>query len=339
MAAVAADVVRSVQTILKGTTAPNLRIDGIVGDRTVAAFAKAESHVRRVISDFTNLAGYDATRLLAPLKREPVTTSPAPKTQTFGAAPRPAAKIEQLPYQPPKVTRVTNLTPQAAWLRDLVPAAVAESARSGHSAALILAQAALESNWGRSTSVARANNIFGIKADKSWTGERWNMVTREVRNGVSVMENAAWRVYKTVGDALKDRTAFLRGNPRYASAGLFAAGTLGNAIKEAQALLRAGYATDPAYVTKITSVLNGQTLRNGLAAAGYKLTSAYEVVRDGPSRGQQDLDKALKAAESVNSSDNILMKGLKAIAPVRPMTNREASEYIDDIKSLGKTLF
>jgi uncharacterized protein (TIGR02594 family) len=67
--------------------------------------------------------------------------------------------------------------------------------------------------------------------------------------------------------SLKDRTKFLKENPRYAKAGLFSPGTVGNFTKEAEALKRAGYATGAKYVTDLEKIRKGPTMRRAVAAA------------------------------------------------------------------------
>ena len=55
---------------------------------------------------------------------------------------------------------------------------------------VIIAQAAIESNWGRSVLSSRYNNFFGIKAGKSWKGKTVNMKTGEVFDGKQVTINS-----------------------------------------------------------------------------------------------------------------------------------------------------
>lgn len=53
----------------------------------------------------------------------------------------------------------------------LTPAAQQLNKTTGIPASFTLAQAALESAWGESGLAKRANNLFGVKADRSWTGD------------------------------------------------------------------------------------------------------------------------------------------------------------------------
>ena len=99
-----------------------------------------------------------------------------------------------------------------------------------------------------------ANNYFGIKCN-GWTGKTYNINTGEYTpSGEAYTENACFRAYDTVEDSMKDYVKFLQTNPRYEKAGVFAADSVKT---QAEALKRAGYATDPAYASKIESIYNG----------------------------------------------------------------------------------
>ena len=95
------------------------------------------------------------------------------------------------------------------------------------------------------------NNLHGIKAGKSWKGKSVNMKTKEVYDGKETTITDAFRVYDTPEDSMSDHVKFLIENPRYKTAGVFKAK---NVTEQAEALKRAGYATDPNYAKTITSV-------------------------------------------------------------------------------------
>ncbi len=124
---------------------------------------------------------------------------------------------------------------------------------------VFLAQAALESGWGESSLAKKYNNFFGIKADKSWTGKKVNLKTREEYDGVSQYENAAFRVYDSPRDSFFDRTNFLIENQRYTKAGVF------DSIspeEQAQKLKAAGYATASNYAQSIINLINKYNLKS-----------------------------------------------------------------------------
>ncbi|MBS1213400.1 MAG: muramidase [Proteobacteria bacterium] len=69
---------------------------------------------------------------------------------------------------------------------------------------MILAQAALESGWGkavmRAADGSESHNLFGIKADRSWTGRSIGTSTLEYENGVAVRTRAAFRAYDSYAE-------------------------------------------------------------------------------------------------------------------------------------------
>jgi flagellar protein FlgJ len=138
------------------------------------------------------------------------------------------------------------------------------SRATGIPAHFMIAQAALETGWGRaqlrSTDGAPTYNLFNIKAGPNWKGPVVELPVTEYANGRAYTENARFRVYGSYAEAFRDYASLLRNSPRYA-------GVLGqrDAAGFAQELQRAGYATDPHYADKLTRIIEGATLRNALA--------------------------------------------------------------------------
>lgn len=128
---------------------------------------------------------------------------------------------------------------------------------SGLFPSVLLAQAALESGYGKSELAHKFNNLFGIKATPSWTGDRVTMKTREVIDGETVFVDADFRAYPSPADSLKDRNSFLKRNIRYTNAGVFKART---PEEQATALQRAGYATDPGYAAALIRIIRQNNL-------------------------------------------------------------------------------
>ncbi len=130
---------------------------------------------------------------------------------------------------------------------------------------VLVAQAALETGWGQHIlsrdDGGSSNNLFGIKADNSWNGDKVAAQTLEFRDGVMAQERAAFRAYPSLGDSFSDYVRFLKTNPRYQSA--VGAGDTQGFVNGLQ---RAGYATDPGYASKIRNIVDGDTLRDALGA-------------------------------------------------------------------------
>ena len=136
----------------------------------------------------------------------------------------------------------------------MLPAAQRASQASGVPAQLIMAQAALESGWGRREirmeDGSSSYNLFGIKADKGWKGPVAEATTTEYVNGVAQKTRAAFRAYGSYEESFTDYARFLATNPRYA--GVLATD---NAAEAAHGLQRAGYATDPEYGGKLVRIM------------------------------------------------------------------------------------
>lgn len=119
---------------------------------------------------------------------------------------------------------------------------------------VLIAQAILEGNNGNSLLAKKYHNHFGIKASKGWSGKVVSLNTKEVFNGNSIQIKDGFRVYDTLEEGFLDRNNFLIQNPRYKKAGVFDALT---AETQAEALQKAGYATDPNYANKLIQIING----------------------------------------------------------------------------------
>lgn len=132
--------------------------------------------------------------------------------------------------------------------------AQAASAASGVPAPLILAQAALESGWGRreirGDDGVQSFNLFGIKADRGWRGPVVESATTEYVDGVAQRVRAKFRAYGSYEEAFTDYARFLTRNPRYAR--VLASE---DPAQAARGLQRAGYATDPQYGDKLVRIM------------------------------------------------------------------------------------
>jgi flagellar protein FlgJ len=142
----------------------------------------------------------------------------------------------------------------ADFVAALLPHAARAARRLGTAPGVLIAQAALETGWGRSLPRNQYGesslNLFGIKADRDWPGARAVVTTLEFVDGVPERRREPFRMYESVADAFDDYVALLESRPRYAEA-------LGarTPAAYAQALQRGGYATDPDYARKILDIL------------------------------------------------------------------------------------
>jgi flagellar protein FlgJ len=159
---------------------------------------------------------------------------------------------------------------QASFISQVWPEASRCARQLGVHPVSLIAQAALESNWGRnvprSASGESSNNFFGIKAGSGWAGASVTAHTQEFQGGAAAPTSAAFRAYASPGESFQDYVALLQSNPRFSTA----LGSGASVQSFAAALQQGGYATDPDYAHKVTTVA-GQvlaTLTGGAAAAG-----------------------------------------------------------------------
>lgn len=140
-------------------------------------------------------------------------------------------------------------TAQQKYISKYAPTAVSEMKRTGVPASITLAQGLVESNAGQSTLAVKANNHFGIKCHNDWKG-------KTIRHDDDA-RHECFRAYPKAEDSFRDHSDFLRYYDRYKS--LFA---LDPADYKgwAYGLKAAGYATDPAYATKLIKTIEDYQL-------------------------------------------------------------------------------
>lgn len=147
-----------------------------------------------------------------------------------------------------------------SFVDQILPHAERAARALGVPAEAIVAQAALETGWGRKVprhaDGTPSFNFFGIKADASWDGARVTKSTHEHLGGRMQAVTAAFRSYGSIGEAFDDYARFLQSNPRYADA--LRQGADGTGF--VQGLQDAGYATDPAYAAKLLKLMGGETI-------------------------------------------------------------------------------
>ncbi|HZD49985.1 MAG TPA: glucosaminidase domain-containing protein [Silvibacterium sp.] len=112
---------------------------------------------------------------------------------------------------------------------------------------VLLAQAAIESAWGKHV---KGNAYFGIKG-KSRSGASTKFATTEFINNKKVGIEDEFRAYADFEEAADDYGRFLNENPRYRGA----FDHTQDPAKFAKHIAKAGYATDPEYHTKIVSII------------------------------------------------------------------------------------
>lgn len=166
----------------------------------------------------------------------------------------PVAKSEQLAAEPAPLRKMHFNSPQE-FITSLAPFAQSVAKKLNVSPNVLLAQAALETGWGKKVSTDAAgdssHNLFNIKADKRWDGPTANVDTLEFKDGIAKREKHQFRSYQDFEASFNDFANFLQSGNRYSDA-------LNKSEDPAQflnGLQKAGYATDPNYAAKIQNVM------------------------------------------------------------------------------------
>lgn len=127
--------------------------------------------------------------------------------------------------------------------------AIEDMKKTGVPASITLAQGILESDAGNSNLAREANNHFGIKCHKEWTGDTYIMDDDA--------KDECFRKYPSVLDSYDDHGLFLRTRPRYAS--LFDL-DITDYKGWAHGLKKAGYATNPKYAELLIKIIEENDL-------------------------------------------------------------------------------
>jgi len=141
------------------------------------------------------------------------------------------------------------------FINDLMSHAKIASQSTGIPAHFMIAQAALESGWGkheiRHPDNSPSHNLFGIKAGANWQGAVVETVTTEYINNTPQQMVEKFRAYDSYAEGFQDYANLLLNNPRYAEVL-----NTQDAASFANGLQQAGYATDPKYADKLIRILD-----------------------------------------------------------------------------------
>ena len=159
----------------------------------------------------------------------------------------------------PSTAPLGNTAPsarQSEFVQRHSAAAAKVAQASGIPSGFMLGQAGHETGWGKSeiktADGSSSFNLFGIKAGPGWQGKVAEVTTTEYENGVARKTVARFRAYDSYEESFKDYARLLTQSPRYAKVSQ----QTGSVQAFATGLQRAGYATDPAYATKLSRAIN-----------------------------------------------------------------------------------
>lgn len=160
----------------------------------------------------------------------------------------------------------------ADFVQTMLPMAEEAAAKIGVDARYLVAQAALETGWGKSiireADGSSSHNLFGIKAHRGWDGDSARVMTTEFKGGAAVKEAASFRSYDSFKQSFNDYVSFLQGNGRYEDA-LASTDKPEQFVRELQ---KAGYATDPQYARKISQIARKMQTYQTIASADTSTT-------------------------------------------------------------------
>lgn len=141
-----------------------------------------------------------------------------------------------------------NIQDEEDFVKKIMPYALKAVEGIGFNPLVLVAQAALETGWGRH--VSDNNNYFGIKANDSYKGEKTSELTSEYINGKKVNVIDRFRKYSGVLESMKDYISFIKDNPRYKDA----IDKSYSPDEYFEQIHKAGYATDPDYADKLKKI-------------------------------------------------------------------------------------
>lgn len=153
---------------------------------------------------------------------------------------------------------------QQSFIDSYAYLAVEEMQRSGIPASIKMAQAVLESNWGKGRTAVAGNNFFCIKCYNGWQGDTLMVWDDEVKE-------SCFRAYSNYVESFRDHSNFLRGQPRYR--GLFQNSTT-DYKNWARGLKESGYATDKDYAQKLITIIESY----GLYIFDYAMPAKIQVL-------------------------------------------------------------
>jgi flagellar protein FlgJ len=206
----------------------------------------------------------DAAHKVSPLNH--VLPASVPSTQSSEAIKTPENKTN--PVQLGPITKQSAFETPQEFVDILWPVAQKVGEVMGVDPKAIVAQAALETGWGKhiihQNDGKNSHNLFGIKADQRWDGNVAKVSTLEYHEGIAKKEIAPFRVYDSYEHSLKDYAQFVKSSERYQDAI-----ENGKSIKGySEGLQEGGYATDPHYAKKIQRIAGGEMLSQAIDQAG-----------------------------------------------------------------------
>ena len=187
-----------------------------------------------------------------------------PKLPTCVIAPPAPAPTTAAPVAPPAAAvpmGPTGTMTNAQFLAASIPAAQQSQRDTRVPTSVTLAQAILESGWGRSSLSANDRNFFGMKcfnnAPGAYASGCKSYSTQECNAaGLCSTTVATFRTYATAAASFTDHGMALKNLSRYAAAFNY----LNDPNQFVAEVHKGGYATDPLYTTKLVALMQKYNL-------------------------------------------------------------------------------
>lgn len=216
------------------------------------------------------LADMLAKQLTRTLPDAPASTVPPTQT-TLVSAPAKDAVSERVATNTPVNAATDDSKPGSGideFVKSIWPLAKQAASVIGLDPKILMAQAALETGWGKSVAKdadgTSSNNLFNIKTGNSQTHDSVKIKTTEYIANTPIKMNASFRKYPSVEHSFNDYISLIKGSDRYQSA----LANAGNPDAYVHELNKAGYATDPKYGSKILSIYHGDELNQAIERCG-----------------------------------------------------------------------
>jgi len=165
-----------------------------------------------------------------------------------------ATPVQTVVSQPWSVVEPNGSMTTAQFIAASVPGAQQSQREHRVPASVTIAQAILESGWGKSALAHFDKNYFGMKCFTQGVyanGCKTHSTAECTPAGACFTTNASFRTYASVVNSFRDHGALLATNSRYARAFNYTT----NANQFAAEIHAAGYATDPQYTTKLVNIM------------------------------------------------------------------------------------
>ncbi|MDR2832219.1 MAG: glycoside hydrolase family 73 protein [Streptococcaceae bacterium] len=144
------------------------------------------------------------------------------------------------------------------FIQRIAPIAQEMQKQNGILPSIILAQAALESDFGNSLLASKYHNLFGVKAFGH--SQSVNLDTKEFIDGQWITYSGEFRVYNSWRESIEAHSALMENGVTWNAQLYHGVINARNYVEAANALQDAGYATDPTYAQKLIQMIEQHNL-------------------------------------------------------------------------------